>query len=52
MTNGVQNTTSITTESDTVIRIEREFDAPPELVWEAYTDPELLSEWLGPHGTS
>ncbi len=51
MTNGVQNTTSITTESDTVIRIEREFDAPPELVWEAYTDPELLSEWLGPHGT-
>ncbi len=51
MTNGVKNTTSITTESDTVIRIEREFDASPELVWEAYTDPELLSEWLGPHGT-
>ncbi len=51
MTNDVQNTTSITTEGDTVIRMEREFDAPPELVWEAYTDPELLSEWLGPHGT-
>ncbi|HLM27137.1 MAG TPA: SRPBCC family protein [Thermoleophilaceae bacterium] len=51
MTNGVQNTTSITTPSDTVIRLERDFDAPRELVWEAYTEPELLSQWLGPHGT-
>ena len=32
--------------------MEREFDSPRELVWEAYTEPELLSEWLGPHGTS
>ncbi len=31
------------------VRIERVFDAPRELVWEAYTDPELLCEWLGPH---
>jgi uncharacterized protein YndB with AHSA1/START domain len=50
MTNDTQNATSITTPSDTVIRMEREFDYPRELVWEAYTDPELLSEWLGPHG--
>lgn len=48
MSNDVSNPTSITTPSDTEIRIEREFDAPRELVWEAYTDPELLSEWLGP----
>jgi uncharacterized protein YndB with AHSA1/START domain len=48
MTNETQNDTSITTPSDTTIRIEREFDAPRELVWEAYTDPELLGEWLGP----
>lgn len=41
--------TIITTPSDTVVRIERVFDAPRELVWEAYTDPELLCEWLGPH---
>jgi len=41
--------TSITTPSDTEIRIERTFDAPRELLWEAFTDPELLAEWLGPH---
>lgn len=40
--------TTITTPSDTEVRIERLFDAPRELVWEAYTDPELLCEWLGP----
>ena len=40
--------TMITTPSDTEIVIEREFDAPRELVWEAYTDPSLLPEWLGP----
>jgi uncharacterized protein YndB with AHSA1/START domain len=43
-----RHTTTITTLSDTEVRIERLFDAPRELVWEAYTDPELLSEWLGP----
>ena len=42
------NPTTVTTPSDTEIRIERELDAPRELVWEAYTDPELLTEWLGP----
>jgi len=52
MTNDVQNETSITTPSDTEIRIEREFDAPRSLVWEAYTDPELLPEWLGPRELS
>lgn len=40
--------TTVTTQSDTEVRIEREFDAPRELVWEAYTDAEMLSEWLGP----
>jgi uncharacterized protein YndB with AHSA1/START domain len=40
--------TTVTTPSDTEVRIEREFDAPRELVFEAYTDPELLAEWLGP----
>ena len=50
MTNEVheRHKTSITTPSDTEIRIERTFDAPRQLVWEAYTDPELLPEWLGP----
>jgi uncharacterized protein YndB with AHSA1/START domain len=30
------------------IDITREFDAPRELVFRAYTDPELLAQWLGP----
>tara|TARA_A100001037_G_scaffold40545_1_gene31616 strand:+ start:1881 stop:1982 length:102 start_codon:yes stop_codon:yes gene_type:complete len=25
--------------------LEREFDAPRELVWKAWTDPELVSRW-------
>jgi uncharacterized protein YndB with AHSA1/START domain len=29
------------------IDITREFDAPPELVFRAHTDPELLVQWLG-----
>src|SRR4029077_5778593 len=31
-----------------VIRITREFDAPPAKVFRAHTDPELLPLWLGP----
>ncbi len=30
------------------ITMTREFDAPRELVYRAYTDPELLVQWLGP----
>ncbi|HWC70499.1 MAG TPA: SRPBCC family protein [Actinomycetota bacterium] len=29
---------------------ERAFDAPRELVYRAFTEPELLARWLGPHG--
>ena len=42
--------TSVTTPSDTEIRIERTFDAPRELLWEAFTDAETMGDWLGPHG--
>jgi len=28
---------------------ERTFDAPRDLVWQAHTDPELVSKWWGPH---
>jgi uncharacterized protein YndB with AHSA1/START domain len=28
--------------------IEREFDAPRQKVWEAWTNPDLLKQWLGP----
>jgi uncharacterized protein YndB with AHSA1/START domain len=30
------------------IDITREFDAPRDLVYRAYTDPDLLVQWLGP----
>ena len=37
----------ITTPSDRIIRIERVFDAPRDLVWKAYTDPRLIAKWWG-----
>ncbi|MDQ2622858.1 MAG: SRPBCC family protein [Actinomycetota bacterium] len=40
--------TTVSTPSDTEVRTERIFDAPRDLVWECYIDPDLLSEWLGP----
>ena len=33
-----------------LIRIVREFDAPPAKVFRAHTDPNLLVQWLGPRG--
>lgn len=30
--------------------ITREFDAPRELVFRAYTEAEIYAQWLGPHG--
>lgn len=30
------------------VRIRRSFDAPLERVWRAWTDPELVSQWMGP----
>jgi uncharacterized protein YndB with AHSA1/START domain len=35
-----------------IIRIVREFDAPPAAVFRAFTDPDLLVRWLGPTTTS
>ena len=44
--------TEITADPDIpLIRITREFDAPPEKVFRAHTDPELVVQWLGPRGT-
>jgi uncharacterized protein YndB with AHSA1/START domain len=34
-----------------LVRITREFDAPPAKVFRAHTDPELVAQWLGPNGT-
>ena len=32
------------------IVLKRRFAAPPQLVWETYTDCEHLKHWWGPHG--
>ena len=42
----------LTTPSDREIHVEREFDAPRDRVFAAYTDPELIPQWWGPHGTT
>jgi uncharacterized protein YndB with AHSA1/START domain len=33
-----------------LVRITREFDAPPSKVFRAHTDPDLVARWLGPRG--
>ncbi|HMT05482.1 MAG: SRPBCC family protein [Solirubrobacterales bacterium] len=42
--------TVVTTPSATEIRTERVFDAPPDLVFDCFSDPDTLGEWLGPDG--
>lgn len=37
---------------DREIHVEREFDAPRDRVFAAYTDPELIPQWWGPRGTT
>ena len=44
-------TDKTTIESDPkvpLVRIVREFDAPPEKVFRAHTEPDLVAQWLGP----
>lgn len=49
----MKNTTKITAEKGKQeFFIEREFDAPRELVFTAFTEPEWLLQWLGPSNLS
>lgn len=34
------------------VRITREFDAPPDKVFRAWTDPDLVARWLGPRSVT
>lgn len=47
----VQHGTEFTTPSDTEVVATRVFDAPRQLVWDAFTKPEHIRQWmLGPDG--
>jgi uncharacterized protein YndB with AHSA1/START domain len=49
----IMSTTQITAEpGGQEIVITREFDAPPELLFRVHTDPDLLSQWMGPRRLS
>jgi len=37
---------------DTILRIEREFKASPEAVYDAWVNPEIFVNWWGPEGMS
>ena len=40
----------VTEPADRVLKIERVFDAPRDLVFKAWTEPEHMSRWWGPRG--
>lgn len=48
---GSTATTTIYSDGGDLV-FERTFDAPREQVWKAFTDPELVPRWWGPHGTT
>jgi uncharacterized protein YndB with AHSA1/START domain len=45
-------TLKVTTPTDREIVLTRVFDAPRELVFDAFSRPELLKRWFGPRGWS
>ncbi|MDQ3095849.1 MAG: SRPBCC family protein [Actinomycetota bacterium] len=52
MTTTSAHQTEITADPDVpLVRITREFDAAPEKVFRAHTDPDLVARWLGPRST-
>jgi uncharacterized protein YndB with AHSA1/START domain len=49
--NATMSKMTLKTEGDTQVVVTRHFDAPPEAVYRAHTDPKLLQKWLlGPEG--
>lgn len=42
--------TTVSLVGDRELLIERTFDAPRELVWKAYTEPDRVADWFGPRG--
>ena len=47
------NKAEVSLPSDTEVRVTRDFTAPRTLVWQAHTEPKLITRWmLGPPGWS
>ena len=51
MTTSTRETQIVADTDVPLIRIVREFDAPPEKVFRAHIDPELVVQWTGPRST-
>ena len=45
---GIRQTQIVADPDVPLVRIIREFDAPPDKVFRAHTDPDLVTQWLGP----
>ena len=53
MTTTTKHETEIIVDKDVpLVRIVREFDAPPAKVFRAHTDAELFARWMGPRSTT
>jgi len=44
------NIPDIPVATDSDVFITRAFDAPRDVVWRFFTEPELVATWFGPHG--
>lgn len=49
MTTSTYETEIVADPNVPLIRITREFDAPPDKVFRAHTDPDLFAQWTGPN---
>ncbi|HEX5433219.1 MAG TPA: SRPBCC domain-containing protein, partial [Candidatus Angelobacter sp.] len=52
MAASTEKSSAVVSTSDREIVVTRVFDAPRELVWEAFTDPAQVVLWWGPKGFS
>jgi uncharacterized protein YndB with AHSA1/START domain len=50
MRNLLAEKSSATAEGDREIVLTRQLDAPRDLVWRAFTQPDDIVQWWGPHG--
>jgi uncharacterized protein YndB with AHSA1/START domain len=48
MTSRTHETEIVSDPDVPLVRLTREFDAPPDKVFRAHTDPDLVVQWLGP----